>query len=50
MSLIVAARLDTFERAESAARAAGRRRNGEWVDFNPIRPAKLNPKIAQRAA
>ena len=30
--------------------AAGRWRNGEWVDFNPLSPAKLNPKIAQRAA
>ncbi|WP_313903639.1 hypothetical protein [Ralstonia mojiangensis] len=30
--------------------AAGRWRNGEWVDFDPLSPAKLNPKIAQRAA
>lgn len=30
--------------------AAGRWRNGEWVDFDPLSPAKLNPKIAPRAA
>jgi hypothetical protein len=30
--------------------AAGRWRNGEWVDFNPLSPTKLNPKVAQRAA
>lgn len=30
--------------------AAGRWRNGEWVDFDPLSPTRLNPKIAQRAA
>lgn len=30
--------------------AAGRWRNGEWIDFDPLSPAKLNPKIAQQAA
>lgn len=30
--------------------AAGRWRNGEWVDFDPLSPTGLNPKIAQRVA
>lgn len=51
MSLIVAAWLDTFEHAESAARAlpaAGATAGG--ATSPPLSPAKLNPKIAQRAA
>ncbi|CAJ0683328.1 hypothetical protein R11007_00068 [Ralstonia holmesii] len=59
--VLLAARV-TPEREAEAARilasaggmdveeAAGRWRNGEWVDFDPLSPAKLNPKIAQRAA
>ncbi|CAJ0783121.1 hypothetical protein LMG7141_01350 [Ralstonia condita] len=30
--------------------AAGRWRSGEWVDFDPLRPARLNPKIGQQPA
>ncbi|PLT18153.1 MULTISPECIES: hypothetical protein [Ralstonia] len=30
--------------------AAGRWRNGEWVDFDPLSPARINPKVGARAA